>query len=141
MSKALFTFGYEGAQLPEVLAKLSAARVQIVLDVRELPLSRRRGFSKTPLSAALAAAGIAYAHLRRAGNPARKLRKTVGAAAMRASYRAHLADDGGIVPLVADAARGKRAALMCFEADPLACHRSVLGARVAKRLGAKLVHL
>lgn len=141
MSKALFTFGYEGAQLAEVLAKLKAARVQLVLDVRGLPLSRRRGFSKTPFASALAEVGIAYEHLRRAGNPARKLRKLLTPAAMLAKYRAYLAEDPVVVPLVADAASGRRTALMCFEADPHECHRSVLGRRVARRLGAKLVHL
>ena len=51
---ALFTIGYEGRALDELIAILAANRIERVIDVRELPLSRRRGFSKTPLGTALA---------------------------------------------------------------------------------------
>jgi hypothetical protein len=48
--------------------------VTLLLDVREPPLSRRKGFSKTPRAAALAAAGIEYRHERTLGVP-RALRR------------------------------------------------------------------
>ncbi len=54
--KKLFTIGYEGAQLADFLATLACHRVSVVVDVRELPLSRRKGFSKNRL----AAAGFCY---------------------------------------------------------------------------------
>ena len=54
----------------EFLAALQAAGVERVIDVRALPLSRRPGFSKTPLRAALAEAGIDYVHLKALGTPA-----------------------------------------------------------------------
>ena len=71
---AAFTVGYEGRTLDEFVQLLLAARVERVVDVRALPLSRRRGFSKTPLKCALAAQGIEYVHVRAAGNPYRNLR-------------------------------------------------------------------
>ena len=58
MKTALFTIGYEGRALDELIAELQAHRIDRVIDVRELPLSRRRGFSKTPLREALAAHDI-----------------------------------------------------------------------------------
>src|SRR4051794_34147798 len=67
----LFTIGYEKRHLQELIEIVRAARITKVVDVRELPLSRVRGFSKSPLGAALHAAGIAYVHLREAGNPYR----------------------------------------------------------------------
>src|SRR5215213_5559790 len=66
----IFTIGYEGATVPEFLAALKDAGVERVIDVRALPLSRRPGFSKSPLRAALEEAGIEYVHLKALGTPA-----------------------------------------------------------------------
>ncbi|MBK6650144.1 MAG: DUF488 domain-containing protein [Betaproteobacteria bacterium] len=45
----LFTLGYEGLTIDAFIARLQAAQVKTVVDVRELPLSRKKGFSKTGL--------------------------------------------------------------------------------------------
>ena len=126
---SLFTIGYEKRELDELVAVLRAARVDRVIDVRELPLSRRRGFSKTPLSAALAGAGIEYMHLRRAGNPFRADKADI--ARCLASYRQHLQRSPAVIEEVLEAARGHRAALLCVEREPACCHRSVLVAELA----------
>jgi len=131
---ALFTIGYEGRELDELLAILRAHEVDRLLDVRQLPLSRRRGFSKTPLGEALRAAGIEYLHVRAAGNPFRK----EGEPGI-AKYREYL--PAVAVAEVADAARGHRAALLCFCADVEHCHRGVLAPRVARKLGVPPVNL
>lgn len=125
----IFTIGYEGRDLDELVGILLAKQISRVLDVRILPLSRRRGFSKTPLKAAIEAAGIEYVHVREAGNPFRKdpdaLKK----------YRAYLPD--AAVAAVRAAAKGHRAALLCVEHDAAACHRSA----IAARLGGKVIDL
>src|SRR5437763_12673514 len=66
----IFTIGYEGATVGEFLDALRKAGVRRVIDVRALPLSRRPGFSKSPLGAALEEAGVEYVHLRALGTPA-----------------------------------------------------------------------
>src|SRR5438309_10731697 len=80
----IFTIGYEGATVPEFIAALKNAGVERVIDVRALPLSRRPGFSKTPLKGALEEAGIEYIHLKALGTPAE------GRAAARAGRHADL---------------------------------------------------
>ena len=65
----LFTIGYEGADLKEFLTVLKNAGTDVLLDVRELPMSRRKGFSKNALKAALAEVGIDYRHEKRLGSP------------------------------------------------------------------------
>src|SRR5688500_20328748 len=65
----IFTIGYEGTTVAEFLAALQEAGVKRVIDVRALPLSRRPGFSKSPLRAALGEAGIDYVHLKALGTP------------------------------------------------------------------------
>lgn len=85
---SLATIGYQGAPLPAFLATLKAARVTLLLDVRGLPLSRRKGFSKTPLSEALMRIGIGYRHEHALGVPR--------------SLRRRLRDDGDLERYVAD---------------------------------------
>ena len=67
---ALFTIGYEQATQAAVVAALREAGVEVLADVRYLPLSRRPGFSKNSLRAAVEEAGIEYRHLRDLGTPA-----------------------------------------------------------------------
>jgi uncharacterized protein (DUF488 family) len=135
----LFTIGYEGRELAELVAELGAYRIDRVIDVRALPLSRRRGFSKTPLGAALREHAIEYVHLRAAGNPYRH--DDLPRDEMLAKYARYLAGMGPAIAEVADAARGRRAALLCYERAPSECHRSVLAKRVARRLRATIVDL
>ena len=56
--KHLYTVGYEGAVLGDFIATLKAFGIKQIIDVRDLPLSRKRGFSKNALASALAEAGI-----------------------------------------------------------------------------------
>ena len=66
----LRTIGYERATPASLIAALRAAGVRTVVDVRALANSRRPGFSKRALSAALDEAGIGYVHERALGTPA-----------------------------------------------------------------------
>ena len=126
----LFTIGYEGATQPELIAALERAGVKRLIDVRQLPLSRRPGFSKTPLKNALADHGIDYVHLKALGTPpegreaARKGRHD----AMAVIYRATLAEPGAIVAAeqLRELASEAPSTLLCFEREPTHCHRQVL---------------
>ena len=54
----LMTIGYEGLELSEFFALLKHSKVSMIVDVRELPLSRKRGFAKAALAEGLATHGI-----------------------------------------------------------------------------------
>lgn len=141
----LFTIGYEGRTPDDLIASLLEAGVTRVVDVRELPLSRKRGFSKSPLSAALADAGIAYEHVRALGNPKKyreryKAGDTEGGAS---DYRRHL-HNGSYPALIelADSLNGEKTCLLCFEEQHEVCHRAVIVGAVAERLPrVAVVHL
>jgi uncharacterized protein (DUF488 family) len=135
---ALYTIGYEGRALDEFIAMLCAEKIERVVDIRELPLSRRRGFSKTPLGEALRAAGIDYVHMKSAGNPYRKEKDSIPRDKLLAKYEKHIAKADDVVDEVTEAIRGKRAALLCYEHDPAECHRSLLAPRVAAKLRTKI---
>ncbi|MBX6745513.1 MAG: DUF488 domain-containing protein, partial [Acetobacteraceae bacterium] len=70
MSRPLFTIGYEQATPATLIEALRTAGVRTLVDVRALANSRRPGFSKRALAAALEEAGIGYEHLRALGTPA-----------------------------------------------------------------------
>lgn len=123
--RKLYTVGYEGRTLNDFLALLLAQGITRVIDVRALPLSRRRGFSKTSLREALERTGIDYVHIREAGNPYRNLKHDI--VACLSAYRKHLSKTPEIIELVEQAALGHRAALLCVENEASNCHRSILG--------------
>src|SRR5437764_12808379 len=69
MQRSFYTIGYEKFRVQDFIAALHLARVEMLIDVRDVPLSRKRGFSKTALAAVLEKNGIAYAHLKGLGDP------------------------------------------------------------------------
>ena len=65
----LCTIGYENVGLGDFIASLKNAKVALIVDVRELPNSRRAGFSKNILANGLAENGIGYRHIKALGTP------------------------------------------------------------------------
>lgn len=126
----LFTIGYEGATLDAFLDTLERAGVRTLVDVRAVPLSRKPGFSKRALAAALEGRGIGYRHLQRLGTPAegRQAARSGDHDKMRRLYLEHLQapDAQAEMAMLADQARETPSALLCFERRPEECHRSVL---------------
>jgi len=139
----IFTIGYEGATVAEFIAALEGAGVERIIDVRALPLSRRPGFSKSPLRAALEEAGIEYVHLKALGTPAE------GRAAARAGrhedlkriYAGQLELPEAMVQSaqMVELALEKPSALLCMEREPAHCHRTLLLDAVAAE--ADVIHL
>jgi uncharacterized protein (DUF488 family) len=126
----IYTIGYEGSTVAELLAALEQAGVERVIDVRAVPNSRRPGFSKNLLRNALAEVGIDYVHLRALGTPAD------GRAAARAGtvdeleriYAGQLELPEAIVQgaEMLELAKEKPSALLCYEREPGGCHRTLL---------------
>ena len=125
--------GYQGRTLDEVVERLRRASITTLIDVRELPSSRRAGFSKKALAERLAQEGIRYVHLRAAGNPRENRKSGAPSEEILARYREHLARTPGVLEGILDAAGGEPAALLCYEAEVNECHRSVLLEALAAR--------
>ena len=142
---ALCTIGYQQASLSGFLVALRAACVKVVLDVRDVPNSRRPEFRKRALGRALGEAGISYLHLAGLGNPpsGRNAARAARIQDYHAIYLARLADDVGQRHLArATAVAGSaRSCLLCYEADWHHCHRSLVAPRIAGALGLAIVHL
>lgn len=125
----LFTIGYEGLSIEQFLTKILENEIDTVVDVRLNPLSRKAGFSKTRLAAALANEGVGYAHERQLGNPPEN----------RAAFRLGPLEQGrqrlrAILDEVGDEAltrlaqrsRRERVAILCVESTDVRCHRQVI---------------
>lgn len=141
----IHTIGYEGADLQDFLQTLSAAEVEVLVDVRAVAVSRRKGFSKTALSTALDAEKLGYAHFRPLGDP-KPGREAARAGQFRLFeriYDAHLATPEAQASLSAlvELAKNHTVALMCYEAEALHCHRTVIARHLAKALKQRIVNL
>ena len=135
----LATIGYENATLPEVIAKLKAAGVEVLIDVRAVASSRRAGFSKTLLANGLAEAGIEYVHLRGLGTPkaGRDAARKGDIATMHAIFEQQLETPEADHDMARAAAivSERPSALLCLEADAAGCHRRIVAERLRERLG------
>ena len=130
MERVIFTIGYEQATQAAVVSALREAGVEVLADIRYLPLSRRPGFSKSSLKAAVEEAGIAYRHFKQLGTP------EDGRAAARRGDRATLARVyAGQLELpealaqmaeLRALAEDQRVCLLCYERNAAECHRALL---------------
>ena len=127
MSKTLYTIGYEKARLADFLATLAGAGITTVIDVRDRPISRRPGFSKRQLEAAIEEAGMRYLSLRALGTPpeGREAAKRRDWDRFWRIVETRLAGPEAELALheAAAAAQQSASCLLCYEADWRCCHR------------------
>ena|SRR5437773_4603492 len=145
MANALFTIGYEKARLADIVATLAASGIATLIDVRDRPISRRPGFSKHQLAAAVEAAGIRYLHLQALGTPPegreagkrREWERFWGIVdAKLTSAEAELA-----LQQAAAVAQEGASCLLCYEADWQFCHRRRIAEMLADRHRFRVHHL
>lgn len=141
--KTIFTIGYEGATIEDFVATLQLMGVELLLDVRELPISRRKGFAKTALKDALAKAGIEYLHEKRLGSPKPirdRLKKDWNYDLFFQEYGKHLKLHESLLETLADEL-DRNVALMCYERKHTECHRTAVAEVLYRITGNKPVHL
>lgn len=126
----IWTIGYEQATQDAVIASLQGAGVEVLADIRYLPLSRRPGFSKSSLAAAVREGGMEYRHFKALGTPAegRAAARRHDHAALERIYAGQLELPQALAAMaeLRDLAGETRVALLCYERDAAECHRSLL---------------
>jgi uncharacterized protein (DUF488 family) len=128
----VLTIGHSTHSLADFIRLLKAHQVKQLLDVRTVPRSRRNPqFNKDGLPFALKAAKIGYRHLPELGGLRHPRRDSLNTAWRNASFRGY-ADymqtpefAAGLGTLI-ELARKKQIAVMCAEAVPWRCHRSLI---------------
>ena len=143
--RTLYTIGYEKALLKDVISTLAAARVATLIDVRDRPISRRPGFSKRQLAAAIEEAGMRYLHFQPLGTPPegrlagrrREWDRFWGIVEEKlARPEAELA-----LQEAGDIAEAAPSCLLCYESDWQICHRRRIAEILARRHGFAVSHL
>ena len=128
----LYTIGYEGTTQEAVIQTLLHHDVNTLLDIREVPLSRKPGFSKTKLGAAIAAHGMRYEHIRELGTPRDiRYRRKIDhdQAAFRSAFLEYLDTQIAAMEALVTRASRERCCLLCFEANVQECHRLLVAER------------
>ena len=128
----VLTIGHSTRTWRDFLEVLRAHRVKRVIDVRSIPRSKHNPqFNRETLSTKLRAARIGYVHLRKLGGLRHARRDSLNIGWRNASFRG-FADymqtsefHAGLQRLMKLAAQ-KRCAIMCAEAVPWRCHRSLI---------------
>lgn len=142
--RTVYTIGYEGAEIERFAGTLIEAGVELLADVRAVALSRKKGFSKSALAIRCAQGGLDYRHLVELGDPkeGREAARAGRYADFRIIYAAHLASVPAALAVesLAALAAEQVTCMMCFERDPLTCHRSLVGERLRDR-GFSIFHL
>lgn len=127
--KTLFTSGYEGVGLEEFIGQLKKNNVQILIDIREKPLSRKKGFSKKSLTEALAMENIDYLHLKELGSPSslrKKLREDKDYSYFFNEFSGYLSSKKESLLEALEAIQDSIGCLLCFEKNHEECHRKLV---------------
>lgn len=142
----LYTVGHSTRPLDELVALLRSFDVSTLVDIRTIPRSRHNPqFNGDALRSSLPSHGLQYVHLPRLGGLRRARKDSPNTAWRNASFRGFadymLTDEfeAGLEELRALVAGG-RVAVMCAEAVPWRCHRSLVADALTAR-GARVEHI
>jgi uncharacterized protein (DUF488 family) len=139
----IFTIGHSTRPIEDFIALLKAHQIELLVDVRTVPRSRHNPqFNSDALPDSLGSENIAYRHMPELGGLRRPRKDSTNTAWRNLSFRGY-ADymetsefENGLAQLIEEAA-ARRSAIMCAEAVPWRCHRSLIAdALVARGLEA-----
>ena len=138
----IFTIGYERRDGDDLVSRLREFDVDILVDVRERPFSRKPDFRKNALQARCEEQGIEYQSWPRLGSTAsqRELHASGEISAFMSRFRS-FARRGRAEELgsLASLAQNRTVALICYERCHADCHRSVVSELLAERIDASIV--
>ena len=134
MTHMVTGWGYEGHSIEDLLNECKRLHAAYVVDIRLNAISRKKGFSKTALSNALAGAGVDYVHLRALGNP-KDNRPGFAHPGTPEAERAHKRFNDEVLGTpeadrqlgeLAELTRRGNVIILCFEETPKCCHRHLV---------------
>lgn len=140
----VFTIGYEGLDIDDFMTLLAEHGVETVVDVRELPLSRKPGFSKKALASVLNLSGLEYVHMADLGCPKTvrdRYREDDNWKCYTEGFQKYLKTQHAAIAELSDLVNSSNCALLCFEADFNFCHRSMVAKAVSDYCGADVEHI
>jgi uncharacterized protein (DUF488 family) len=133
MLKKIYTLGHSVHPIETFIALLQAHKIQKVIDIRTIPKSRYcPQFNQTRLKRSLHKAKIGYLHMKELGGLRHALKDSINTGWINASFRGYAdymqtPDFWEALKKLEKIAKQKRCALVCSEAVPWRCHRSLVG--------------
>jgi uncharacterized protein (DUF488 family) len=143
---AIYTIGHSTHPLGLFIDMLAANEITLVLDVRTIPRSRRNPqYSQETLPLALRESNIGYRHLPGLGGLRRARKDSINSGWRNASFRGYAdymqtPDFSDNIKTLMAIATSKPCALMCAEAVPWRCHRSMIADALVLR-GLRVEHI
>lgn len=125
----LFTTGYEGSTVSDFIEKLHQYGIDIVIDVREIPISRKKGFSKSALKDILTEDNIEYVHYKELGSPKdirHRFHEDGNFYSFRNEYLNYIREKLDLLDEVKSIVENEKSCLLCFEKEARLCHRSII---------------
>ena len=145
MSRPLYTIGYEGIRSVDLFDRLLGSGVNTLIDIRDVPISRKRGFSKNALRDGLSEHGIQYLHLKGLGDPkpGRLAARDGRYSDFRRIFKTHMRSSAAQQSLAQAVicASSRVACLLCFEEDHTNCHRCIVADDMRRAGRFAIVHL
>ncbi|CAJ3066281.1 Uncharacterized conserved protein [Burkholderia pseudomallei] len=140
----VYTIGYEGLNIDAFMSLLAEHGIETVVDIRELPLSRKAGFSKKALAGVLNLSGLGYVHMVDLGCPKQvrdRYREDGNWKRYTEGFLKHLKTQKAAIAELSDLVSSSNCALLCYEADFNFCHRSMVANAVRDYCGANVEHI
>jgi uncharacterized protein (DUF488 family) len=140
----IFTIGYEGLSIDDFMSLLHEHEIETIVDIRELPLSRKPGFSKKSLTNMLNLSGLEYVHMVELGcpKPVRDGYRSDGDwGRYTAGFLKHLKAQKSAIAELSDLTQSSNCALLCYEADFRYCHRSMVAEAVNEYSASEIEHI
>jgi uncharacterized protein (DUF488 family) len=140
----VFTIGYEGLDIDAFMSLLAEHGIDTVVDVRELPQSRKPGFSKKALANVLNLSGREYVHMVALGCPKSvrdRYREDGNWKRYTEGFMKHLKTQADSIAELSSLAASSNCVLLCYEADSNFCHRSMVASAVSNYCGARVTHI
>jgi len=129
----ILTVGHSTRTIDEFVGLMKAHGVETVADIRTVPRSRHNPhFDSAVLSNLLASEGLEYVHFQQLGGLRKTSSESINGGWRNASFRGYAdymqtpAFEEGLLQLI-DLAGQRRVVIMCAEAVPWRCHRSLVG--------------
>jgi uncharacterized protein (DUF488 family) len=123
---------------------LASNKVSVLVDVRQNPVSRKKGFSRNQLEKTVSDFGITYLHCPELGTPS-SIRKMYAATGninkALLQYENHLRAERQALDALLQEVQSQRFCLLCLEADHKASHRSIIAQVLSEMTGCRPIHL
>ena len=141
----IHTMGYEKSDLASFVDKLVTEEIDLLVDIRERPLSRKKGFSKNGLRASVEGVGIDYIHIRALGDPkpGREAAKSGDFELFQKIFTNHMCQPEALCALkkLSEEVFGRKICLMCFERDHHLCHRKIVSEMLSDIMRVEIKHI